>query len=174
MPPGGKVGPGGVILDANGNPVLGEDGKPLVAGTGLPGIDPEQAAKEAEEARERIAALKNKDPLSDEEKAELQRLEGKLEMLDNAAASGKKRKKATKSGMDQEAAQKEADETRRRVADLKKRKANGELSAEELAELERLEGRLAVLDEVCDARAAMHLDSIAHGSPTHMARPQMW
>jgi hypothetical protein len=32
IPPGGSIGPGGVILDANGNPVLGADGKPLIAG----------------------------------------------------------------------------------------------------------------------------------------------
>ena len=31
IPPGGSVGKGGVILDANGNPVLGADGKPLMA-----------------------------------------------------------------------------------------------------------------------------------------------
>lgn len=31
VPPGGSIGPGGVILDANGNPVLGADGKPMVA-----------------------------------------------------------------------------------------------------------------------------------------------
>ena len=30
IPPGGSIGPGGVILDADGNPVLGKDGKPLV------------------------------------------------------------------------------------------------------------------------------------------------
>ena len=30
IPPGGSIGPGGVVLDANGNPVLGKDGKPIV------------------------------------------------------------------------------------------------------------------------------------------------
>jgi len=34
IPPGGSLGPGGVILDANGNPVLGEDGKPMIADHG--------------------------------------------------------------------------------------------------------------------------------------------
>ena len=31
IPPGGSIGAGGIILDANGNPVLGADGKPLIA-----------------------------------------------------------------------------------------------------------------------------------------------
>merc|ERR1712048_538652 len=30
-PPGGRIGPGGIILDRFGNPVLGADGKPLYA-----------------------------------------------------------------------------------------------------------------------------------------------
>lgn len=32
MPANGSIGPGGIILDADGNPVLGADGKPLYAG----------------------------------------------------------------------------------------------------------------------------------------------
>lgn len=43
IPAGGSIGPGGVILDANGNPVLGADGKPLMAGAGLGGMDPDDA-----------------------------------------------------------------------------------------------------------------------------------
>ena len=34
IPAGGSIGPGGIILDANGNPVLGADGKPMYAGGG--------------------------------------------------------------------------------------------------------------------------------------------
>ena len=30
LPPGARVGPGGVLLDASGNPILGADGKPLM------------------------------------------------------------------------------------------------------------------------------------------------
>ena len=43
VPPGGSIGPGGVILDASGNPVLGADGKPLIAagGTGGGGAGPQ-------------------------------------------------------------------------------------------------------------------------------------
>ena len=43
IPPGGSVGPGGIMLDANGNSVLGVDGKPMHAvgaGGGDPRMDP--------------------------------------------------------------------------------------------------------------------------------------
>ena len=34
VPPGGSIGPGGIILDKNGKPVLGPDGQPLRATDG--------------------------------------------------------------------------------------------------------------------------------------------
>ena len=53
--------------------------------------------------------------------------------------------------LDPEAAEKEAEEARKRIAELKKRQKEGKLTKEELAELERLEGRLAVLENVVAA-----------------------
>ena len=77
--------------------------------------------------------------------------------------SGKKGgKKSKKSEM-----QDEAEAARKRIADLKARKARGELTPEELAELERLEGRLAALEE------AMSLDPDAAAKERKAAEKRM-
>ena len=90
IPPGGSIGPGGVILDANGNPVLGADGKPLVAGQGAADGKLAAAAEEAAAIEARIAELKRRQEageLTAEEMAELERLEGRLSELKQVLAS---------------------------------------------------------------------------------------
>ena len=140
IPPGGSIGPGGIILDANGNPVLGADGKPMyVAMSGA--IDLGAAHAELDAAKARLAELKRRQAageLTPEEEEELRRLEAKIAALEDVL-SGK---------LDLDAAAREAEEIRARILELKRRQAAGELTPEELAELERLEGRLAVLESV--------------------------
>ena len=144
IPPGGSIGPGGIILDANGNPVLGADGKPMyVAMSGA--IDLGAAHAELDAAKARLAELKRRQAageLTPEEEEELRRLEMRLVDLE----------KVIESGMD--AAAREAEEIRARILELKRRQAAGELTPEELAELERLEGRLAVLENSISAGRA--------------------
>ena len=36
VPLGGSIGPGGIILDANGNPVVGPNGKPIISDPRIP------------------------------------------------------------------------------------------------------------------------------------------
>ena len=145
VPKGGRVGAGGIILDARGKPVLGADGKPMYAAyppAATGGVDKKIASAEADVTRERIKELKKRQAagqLSKEEQAELRKLEAKLVVLEEVIAGGLS---------DPAAMQIEAEETRARVKELKRRQAEGKLSEEELAELEKLEGRLAVLEEV--------------------------
>ena len=73
IPPGGSVRADGVILDASGKPVLGSDGKPMMA-TGRQSA----AAVEAAAAEARVAELKRRQAngeLTPEESAELAKLE---------------------------------------------------------------------------------------------------
>jgi TolA-binding protein len=119
----------------------------------------EAAAREAEAVRARILELKRRQAageLTPEEEEELRRLEARLVQLE----------KVIESGMD--AAAREAEEIRARILELKRKQAAGELTPEELAELERLQGRLAVLESVLAAGPAAAFGACgvdANGTP---------
>ena len=149
IPPGGKVGANGTILDADGKPILGEDGKPLVADGGVGGaydadgnwIDLEAAAAEAAAAEARIGDLKRRQAageLSAEELAELGKLEVRVGDLKGVMATAEDAAFS--------AAEREADEAKARIDELKRKQAAGELSAEELAELDKLQTRVGELE----------------------------
>ena len=112
--------------------------------SGIP-LDPDEAAREAKRCQDRIAELKRRQAageLTPEEMAELQALESKLAKL-NAAADGLP--------IDPFAAQAEAKAVKDRIAELQRRKALGQLTPEEEAELKRLEKRLAKLESVANS-----------------------
>ena len=108
---------------------------------------------EAGAIEDRLAELKRRQAageLTDEELAELKRLESRLAELDTGDGTGGKRGKKGKkkggNGVDDDDDDGEAEEARRRLAELKRKKKAGELSPEELAEQQRLDGKLKKLE----------------------------
>ena len=156
VPEGGSIGPGGVVLDANGKPVLGPDGTPLVVTD--PRVPPGGYIGEG-------------GVIFDREGAPLVNADGTL-MLARVAPGGA-RGSAGSTGEDGGAAaiattaaaedavvelervEARAAATRARVAQLRQRQEAGELSEAEAAELTRLEGELVVLEQAVEASRAL-------------------
>ena len=121
-----------IVMDADGNPVMGDDGKPMLAPMDL-GEEAEQVADRIEELKKRQAAGE----LTAEEAAELKQKEGKLQALEELKAAGVTNAAEAKA---------EAAKARGKVEEMKKRQKEGKLTEEEAAELARLENKLAVLE----------------------------